>query len=75
VRQAECHDKLEKLLVHFFTHFFLPFFFYLHGGTARHVCAVCARVSIVTFVCDFFWGGGNMFGGMCVVPFMDARVR
>ena len=29
VRQAECHDKLEKLLVHFFTHFFSTIFFYL----------------------------------------------
>ena len=43
VRQAECHDKLEKLLVHFFTHFFLPFFFICMA--APHVmCAPYVRV-------------------------------
>ena len=83
VRQAECHDKLEKLLVPFFyPSFFLPFFViclraHMACGAA-HVCIVVPRMcALLPFVVRFFLEGGNMcfLEGDMRRPCMDARVR
>jgi hypothetical protein len=59
VRQAECHDKLEKLLVPFFLPIFCFYLFlsFAYAHTWRAVPRMCA---CLPFVVRFFWGGGHM---------------